>query len=98
MATDTPDRGSADLLDPLGPGSVHQGLRILVAALAGLLVLSALVVGTVAVIAELKGTWHWSIHLESTISIVGAFVKGLLVLFVPATLALAVTRQVVGDG
>ena len=51
--------------------------------LAGLLALSLLVVGTVAVIAAIKGTWHWAIHLESTISYMGVVVGGLLVVLVP---------------
>lgn len=72
-------------------------LQVLVPVLAGLLALSLLVVGTVAIIAELKGTWHWAIHLESTISYVGLFVSRLLLLLVPAFLALVVVRWVVDD-
>ena len=85
------------------PGRRVQGATVLaylqgfVAVLAGLLALSLLVVGTVAVIAELKGTWHWAIHLESTISFVGLFVTRLLAVLVPAFAALVVTRQVVDD-
>ena len=65
--------------------------------LASLLVMALLVVGTIAVIAELKGTWHWAIHLESTISYVGLFVTWLLALLVPGFLALLVGRRVVRD-
>ena len=72
-------------------------LRVLVAVLAGLLALSLVVVGTVAVVAEIKGTWHWAIHLESTISYVGLFVSRLLVVLVPAFVALVVGRWVVDD-
>ncbi|USZ66903.1 hypothetical protein NGM10_09180 [Halorussus salilacus] len=67
-------------------------LRRAVYALASLLALALLVVGTIAVIAELKGTWHWSIHLESTISYVGVFVGWLLVVLVPLTGALFAGR------
>ena len=67
-------------------------LRIAVYLLASLVGLSLLVVGTVAVIAELKGTWHWAIHLESTVSYMGVFVSWLLVALVPLTVALFVGR------
>ncbi len=67
-------------------------LQTAVYLLAGLLALSLLVVGTVAVIAGIKGTWHWAIHLESTISYMGVFVGGLLVVLVPLTGLLAVGR------
>ena len=83
--------------DRLSPAAVLSYLRVLVAVMAGFLALSLLVVGTVAVIAEIKGTWHWAIHLESTISYVGLFVSRLLVVLVPAFLALVVGRWVVDD-
>ncbi|WP_224268091.1 hypothetical protein [Haloprofundus salinisoli] len=67
-------------------------LRATVYLLASLLCFSLLVVGTVAVIAELKGTWHWAIHLESTISYMGLFVAALMVPLVPLTAALFVSR------
>lgn len=67
-------------------------LRVAVYVLTALLGLSLLTVGTVAIIAELKGTWHWAIHLESTISYVAVFVRGLLVLLVPLFLALLGAR------
>lgn len=67
-------------------------LRATVWTLAGLLALSLLAVGTVAVVAELKGTWHWMIHLESTIRYVGLFVQYLLVVLVPASITFAVAR------
>lgn len=91
MAAGTQSPESATLATVVG----H--LRVLVAVLAGLLLLSLLVVGTVAVIAEIKGTWHWAIHLESTISYVGLFVSRLLVVLVPAFLALLVGRWVIED-
>jgi hypothetical protein len=60
-----------------------------VAALVGL---SVLMVGTVAVIAEVKGTWHWAIHLESTISYMGVFIGALTALLVPLLVASLVAR------
>ncbi len=67
-------------------------LQVAVYVLAALVALSLLVVGTVAVIAEIKGTWHWAIHLESTISYVGVFVSRVLVLLVPGFALLVVGR------
>lgn len=67
-------------------------LRIVVYLLASLLGLALLAVGTIAVIAEVKGTWHWAIHLESTISYIGVFVGWLLVALVPLTIVLLVGR------
>ncbi|MHC3378131.1 hypothetical protein [Haloarcula sp. H-GB5] len=72
-------------------------LRILVYTLATLLALSLLVVGTIGLIAELKGSWHWQIHLESTISFIGLFVSRLLVVLVPLYAVLVVGRRVVPD-
>lgn len=72
-------------------------LRVLVYTLTVLLGLSLLVVGTVAIIAELKGTWHWSIHLQSTIRYMAVFVSRLLVVLVPLFALLVVGRQVVDD-
>jgi len=72
-------------------------LRTLVYTLATLLALSLLVVGTIGLIAELKGSWHWAIHLESTISYVGLFVSRLLVVLIPLFLVLVVGRRVVPD-
>lgn len=67
-------------------------LQVAVYVLAALVALSLLTVGTVAIIAEIKGTWHWAIHLESTISYVGIFVSRLLALLVPGFLVLVVGR------
>lgn len=91
MAVETERGGAVDL------ASAVSYLQVVVAVLTALLALCLLVVGTVAVIAELKGTWHWAIHLESTISYVGLFVSRLLVVHVPLFLALVVGRWVV-DG
>lgn len=91
MAVETDGTGSID------GASVVSYLQTVVAVLAGLLALSLLVVGTVAVIAEIKGTWHWAIHLETTIRYVALFVSRLLVVLVPLFLALVVGRRVVDD-
>ena len=72
-------------------------VRIAVYVLTALLALSLLMVGTVGIIAEIKGTWHWAIHLESTISFMALFVSRLLVVLVPLFLVLVVGRQVVAD-
>ncbi|GGO00529.1 MULTISPECIES: hypothetical protein [Haloarcula] len=72
-------------------------VRITVYVLAALLALSLLVVGTVGLLAEIKGTWHWAIHLESTISFVGLFVSRLLVVLIPLFVVLVVGRRVIPD-
>lgn len=63
--------------------TVLSYLRFAVYSLTGLLGLSLLAVGTVAIIHEIKGTWHWQIHLESMISYMAVFIGGLLVVLVP---------------
>lgn len=73
-------------------GSMLRGLNYAVYSLAGLLFVSLLMVGTVAIIAEIKGTWHWMIHLESTISYMGVFVTWLVAALVPLMVLLFVTR------
>lgn len=67
-------------------------LHVAVYSLAVVLALSLLVVGTIAVIAEIKGTWHWQIHLESTISYMGVFVIWVLSLLVPLFGVLVIGR------
>lgn len=67
-------------------------LRVAVYVLTALVALSLLVVGTVAVVAEVKGTWHWAIHLESTVSYVGVLVSRLLVVLVPGFILLVAGR------
>jgi hypothetical protein len=66
--------------------------RVAVFTLAALVGLSLLVIGTVAILAELKGTWHWMIHLESTISYMGLFVSWVLLALAPLTLVLLYGR------
>lgn len=83
--------------DTLDAATLLGYLRVAVYALTALLGISLLVVGTVAIIAELKGTWHWSIHLESTISYVAVFVSRLLAVLVPLFVLLVVGRRVVDD-
>ncbi len=72
-------------------------VRMLVYVLTALLALSLLLTGTVGIIGEIKGTWHWSIHLQSTISYMSLFVSRLLMVLVPAFLVLVVGRRVVPD-
>lgn len=67
----------------LEPAAVRRYLRILVYGLTTVLGFALLSIGTVAIIAELKGTWHWQIHLDSTVRYVGLFVHYLLVVLVP---------------
>lgn len=63
--------------------SIRRYLRILVYGLTTALGLALLAIGTVAIITELKGTWHWQIHLDSTVRYVGLFVHYLLLVLVP---------------
>ena len=72
--------------------TLHGYLRVVVYSLAALLGFALLTVGTVAIIAELKGTWHWAIHLESTVSYVGLFIYYLLYALVPLFGLLLVSR------
>lgn len=90
MATEQPN-------SRLSAAAVLGYVRALVYTLVVLLGLSLLVVGTIALIAELKGSWHWAIHLESTISYIGLFVSRLLFVLVPLFVVLVVGRQVVSD-
>lgn len=73
-------------------------LRTAVYSLTALLGLSLLVIGTVAVIAEAKGTWHWMIHLESTIRYMAVFISWLLLALAPLTAALVYGRWRWEDG
>jgi len=77
---------------PPDGATVVGALRYTVYALTALLGLSLLVVGTIAIIAELKGTWHWAIHLQSTVSYVGLFISYLLYALVPLFGLLLVSR------
>lgn len=72
-------------------------VRIAVYSLATLLALSLLATGAIGLIAEIKGSWHWQIHLQSTISYMGIFTSRLLVILVPLFVLLVVGRQVVSD-
>jgi hypothetical protein len=62
--------------------------RVAVFSLAALVGLSLLVIGTVAILAEIKGTWHWMIHLESTISYMALFISWVLLALAPLALLL----------
>lgn len=76
----TPDQSASDR--PYRNRAL-DALRASVYALTALLGLSLLIIGTIAIIAEVKGTWHWSIHLDSTLSYVGLLVQYLLAALVP---------------
>lgn len=67
-------------------------LHVVTYSLAGVLGLSLLALGTVAIIAEIKGSWHWMIHLESMVSYMAVFITAILVVLVPLFLALVSTR------
>lgn len=79
-------------LPSVDPGTLLDRLRLVVYTLAALLAFSLLVVGTIAVIAELKGTWHWAVHLESTVSYMGVVVAALVTALVPLTAFLYLGR------
>lgn len=64
-------------------------------AVTAVLGLSLLVVGSVAIIAAIKGSWHWAIHLESTVSYMGQFVSRLLFVLVPLFVVMLVGRRVI---
>lgn len=72
-------------------------VRITVYVLSALLALSLLATGAVGIIAEIKGTWHWWIHLQSTISYMSLFISRLLIVLVPLFVVLVLGRQVVAD-
>ena len=88
MATEH-NRAEGGLIDRT---KVLYYLHVVVYSLAVVLALSLLVVGTIAVIAEIKGTWHWQIHLESTISYMGVFVIWVLSFLVPLFCVLVIGR------
>ena len=77
--------------------TVLDYLRVAVYSLTVLLGFSLLAVGTIAIIAQIKGTWHWMIHLESMVSYMAVFISGVLVLLVPL-FALLVTGRWWLDG
>jgi len=79
------------------PARVLGYLRGTTYVLGSLLVLALLAVGTVGIIAEIKGTWHWAIHLESTVSYIGVFVAGILVLLLPAATLLMIGRLMIDE-
>jgi len=72
-------------------------VRAAVYLLTVLVALSLLVVGTVGLLAEVKGSWHWAIHLESTISYMGLFVSRVLFVLVPLFVVLVVGRVIVDE-
>lgn len=89
---ETADReptGGAD--GPIVPTALRY-LRMIVYALTGLLGLSLLLIGTTAIVAELQGTWHWQLHLESTVSYMGVIVAAIVSVLVPLFALLVVGR------
>jgi hypothetical protein len=88
MAVET----DSDATAGFGVDRVLSYVRATVYVVAALIGLSLLVVGTVAIIAGLKGTWHWSIHLESTIRYMSTLVSYLLAALVPLFGILVVGR------
>lgn len=89
MATESAGETGIDAADVL------RYVEVSVYLLAALVGLSLLVVGAVAIIAAIKGSWHWSIHLESTVSFMGLFVSRLLAVLVPLFVVMVVGRRVV---
>ncbi|WP_251342923.1 hypothetical protein [Haloplanus halophilus] len=89
--------GGADAAGGSTPARALGYLRGVTYGLGTLLVLALLTVGTVGIIAEIKGTWHWAIHLESTISFMGVFVAGVLALLLPSAALLLIGRVVIDD-
>ena len=73
-------------------GTLLYSLRVVVYSLGALVALALLTAGTVAVIAEVKGTWHWQIHLETTVAYTAVFVVYLLAALVPSTALLVLAR------
>lgn len=67
-------------------------LRVVVYLLVLLLGLSLFAVGSVAIIAQIKGTWHWMMHLESMLSYMSIFISWVLVALVPLFCLLLVSR------
>ena len=88
----SPSTSTGDRWLPRDAPELLAYIRTTVYLLASLLATSLLIIGTVAVIAEIKGTWHWAIHLESTISFMALAIGALLVLLVPLAVALVAGR------
>ena len=72
--------------------SIRSSLRKIVYSLTLMLGFSLLATGLIAIIAAMKGTWHWQIHLESMISHMAVFVIAILVVLVPLYVLLFVAR------
>ncbi|MFB6256582.1 MAG: hypothetical protein ABEH58_07660 [Haloplanus sp.] len=87
----------SDSGDPTPSTRALAYLRGTTYTLGALLILALLAVGTVGIIAEIKGTWHWAIHLESTVSYLGVFVAGVLTLLLPAATLLVLGRRLVDE-
>jgi len=95
--TSVVDGSDADAESRSTPARALDYIRGVTYTLGTILILALLAVGTVGIIAELKGTWHWAIHLESTISFMGVFVAAVLALLLPATALLLLGRWRIDD-
>jgi hypothetical protein len=91
------DGADADAESRSTPVRMLGYIRGVTYSLGAILILALLAVGTVGIIAELKGTWHWAIHLESTISFMGVFVAAVLALLLPAAALLLLGRWWIDD-
>lgn len=90
---DSTERTTSDLTTVAAAGlTIMRYLRITVYSLTALLGLSLLLIGTNAILAELQGTWHWQIHLQSTVSYMGVFIGGLIAAIIPLFSLLLVGR------
>lgn len=88
-----PESLAESITNSIEPGRVVRSLRVAVYSLTALLGLSLLSIGTIAVIAQLKGTWHWMIHLESSVSFMSLFVAAIVAVLVPLFGAFVVARR-----
>lgn len=68
-------------------------LRATVYSLTALLGLALLALGSIAVIAQLKGTWHWMIHLESAVSFMSLVILWTVAALLPAFGLLVAARR-----
>jgi hypothetical protein len=91
------DGADADTESRSTPARALGYIRGVTYTLGTILILALLAVGTVGIIAELKGTWHWAIHLESTISFMGVFVAAVLALLLPSAALLLLGRWRLDD-
>lgn len=89
----TPESSRESLQNFVEADRIVHVLRVSVYSLTALLGLSLLAIGTVAIIATLKGTWHWMIHVESMVSFMAFVVAALVTILVPLFTAFVVLRR-----